>query len=437
MEHVPPPPNPAPIGKDSRRVLFLLTADYPFGGMETYLEGEMPFLARRFGRVLIWSGAEDRGEARPVPENVVVLGPVDGGSRRLPAVKWARLLGVLLSELWTVAVRYRLVPGRSLVLGAWRFLGDGIRLALEMQAEIARRGIDPRDVVVYSYWAMESAMACAVLKSLEPGVAAVTRAHGYDVYFERHRLPYLPFRGYLVRTLDAFYAVSGHGAAFTAARIGSALAPAIQVRYLGAAGPRNLPPAPAGPRPIVFLTCASLIPLKRIGLFIDALAAALAGFDAAPVQWQHFGGGPLEEAVAAQAARVLGPLPTVTCHLAGAVPHAEVLDFLATHHVDWFVSASQWEGLPVSMMEAMAHGIPVVATDVGGCSEIVRDGRNGFLVGRDPTPAELGQALRTALELPPDAQARLRQAARATWQESFDQDRNYADFAAELASLRS
>ncbi len=50
------------------------------------------------------------------------------------------------------------------------------------------------------------------------------------------------------------------------------------------------------------------------------------------------------------------------------------------------------EGLPKSLLEAAACGLPIVTTDVPGCREIVRDGDNGFLV-----PARDAQALAMAL----------------------------------------
>lgn len=47
---------------------------------------------------------------------------------------------------------------------------------------------------------------------------------------------------------------------------------------------------------------------------------------------------------------------------------------------DIFVLASNWEGLPISIIEAMRAALPVVASDVGGIGELVRDGENGYLI---------------------------------------------------------
>lgn len=66
---------------------------------------------------------------------------------------------------------------------------------------------------------------------------------------------------------------------------------------------------------------------------------------------------------------------------------------------DIFVLASRFEGLPMSVIEAMLTGLPVVACDIRGPAELVVDGQTGLLVPRDDVNA-LATALRRLMENP-------------------------------------
>ena len=79
--------------------------------------------------------------------------------------------------------------------------------------------------------------------------------------------------------------------------------------------------------------------------------------------------------------------------------------------MDVWVMSSVREGLPVALLEAMAVGRPIVATDVGGIPEAVRDGREGLIVPAGD-PGALARAIGRLLGDPAEGQ-RLGRAARA------------------------
>src|SRR6185503_12352919 len=78
---------------------------------------------------------------------------------------------------------------------------------------------------------------------------------------------------------------------------------------------------------------------------------------------------------------------------------------------DAFVLGSRNEGLPVAVMEALALGLPVVATSAGGVPEAVRSGIEGLLVPTQ-SPAALARAIER-LRVDPALRSRLARAARA------------------------
>lgn len=122
------------------------------------------------------------------------------------------------------------------------------------------------------------------------------------------------------------------------------------------------------------VSCSNIIPVKRCNKIVDILSC-LDGFQ---IQWFHFGDGEEREKLIQYTQNKLSD--NVSFHIDGAIPNSELMDFYKNTQVDLFINVSDSEGIPVSMMEALSFGIPVIATNVGGTSEIITDGVNGFLI---------------------------------------------------------
>ncbi len=93
-----------------------------------------------------------------------------------------------------------------------------------------------------------------------------------------------------------------------------------------------------------------------------------------------------------------------------------------------FVLPSHEEGLSIALLEAMAHGLAIVATPVGAHGEVIEDGKNGLLV-RPGDPAALTAALRRVID-DADLRRRLGRAARARFEEKYQIARTAALFRA-------
>jgi glycosyltransferase involved in cell wall biosynthesis len=134
------------------------------------------------------------------------------------------------------------------------------------------------------------------------------------------------------------------------------------------------PGAERGPGPVRLLSVGRLIPSKRLDRFVGLLAR-LRSEAKCEVIGAIVGDGPLLGALKAQAAALR--LPSSVLEFRGSI--AEMAPIY--REGDVLVMTSEAEGTPNVLLEAMASALPVVSTAVGGVSEIIRHGRNGFLVG--------------------------------------------------------
>lgn len=148
----------------------------------------------------------------------------------------------------------------------------------------------------------------------------------------------------------------------------------------------------------VILYVGNLLPVKNPELLLRAFARLRAGWHGAPLQLRLAGKGPMREGLEKLAAE-LGFLDSV--YFLGPQDAGQIASWMRA--ADVLCMSSHNEGLPNVVLEAMASGLPVVATDVGGIHEIVDAPWKGVLV----PPAkeeELTAGLQRVLEEAPDRQ---------------------------------
>lgn len=182
---------------------------------------------------------------------------------------------------------------------------------------------------------------------------------------------------------------------------------APNVSFVGGAGvaPEEFPFMPEPPAPPVRLAVVSrMIWPKGIATAVAAVQRVQAA--GAPVELDLYGEPDPANPLAIPPARLRewSQSPGIRWH--GRT--ADVAQVWREHHISLFLSEYR-EGLPRTIVEAAAAGRPIVTTDIPGCRDLVRDGREGYLV----KPGDIEGAARAIAALAGDAALRQRMGAQA------------------------
>lgn len=312
------------------------------------------------------------------------------------------------------SLRYKLLPLAYVLgglVGIWRLC--------------RRRRYD----VVHVHWPMPHALFGWAAR-LACGAPMVTTWYGVELRWVQGSLPWLrPFLRWALRQSAEVVAISS----YTAREIAKlAPVPVRVIPYTIGFPPeaaKALPRATDGPFTILFV--GRLVERKGVTHLIEAVRRMPQGV---PVRLAIIGDGPERARLEAQVARD-GMADRV--EVRGRVSEAALRDAYAESRVLVLPSVmdarSDTEGLGVVLLEAMASGVPVVASEIGGITDIVTDDETGLLVPPGD-PAALAAAL-TRLATDPVLAARLAAAGRRHVREDFSWERITAQWRECYASV--
>lgn len=385
---------------------------------ETFILGEFLEL-RRLGLDLVLYALDDpqervvdRAAAALVPEVRYLHGP---GSRTRSWVRlaWGAVASALRHPVGALRVALEVVAIHRCSAASLRHAVEGMWLARDLR----RRGTTR----LHAHFAHSPAVVAHMCRLAGGPVFGIT-AHAKDLYTTpadrlRRRL----------RAADVVLTCT-HA---NARHVQDAVDPhtTVHVVHHGIDVAR-FSPAGRCPQPGVILTVGRMVPKKGYDDLLDAVAHLHA--DGAGAQWEIIGSGPLREPLEREMRR-RGVADRVVFR--GAQPQDAVL--AAYRRAAVFALApvvlddGDRDGIPNVLVEAMACGVPVVATRVSGVPELITDGVDGLLVPPHD-PEALAAALRRILG---DAAlaTRLGAAARCTVAERFDRRRNALRVAALVA----
>ena len=393
-----------------------------------FIETEFKALCELF-EVTVINMFSNEGECIALPEGV----------RHLECILMSTLPGILRCLFHpTVWKEYRKARrGASFKTRLLRLKGilsheeKAVRFARFLEREALSAGMEG---VYYTFWDWTPTLAFARLRAHYPGMKLVTRAHGRD--FHREQVPFFgnwqPHLMEIDRGMDRLYFVCEAAKEYYLRTYPVERDERkYRVAYLGTGAADTR--VEADPDRLVIVSCATAIPLKRVDLIVRAVARLP---DDVPVSWRHIGGGPELQTLESLARELLGNKPNVSYTFLGATPNSEIKPYYQRIGASVFLHVSEREGgVPVVLQEAASVGLPMIATAVGGASEIVLDGKTGTLLPTDPAPRQIADALIAFWKLPAERKQAMSDAAYALWAEKYDARRNAAAFAQELYEL--
>jgi len=405
--------------------LLFVTNDYPFKtGDSAFIRNEIDYVSKKFHAVHIlpMASRENCGFWQ-VPENVVVHVSKFNIVHRLFTFIPVFFSFSFYSEIFLL-IKKRSFSFKSASM-AMRFLSGAILTEIKIKQILKR---DKSICLIYTYWYWYATMAALRLKE-NRSLKCVTRTHRFDLYKFRNNQNYQPYKTYMDKKIDKIFFISKNGYDYYIKEFAGSEDKKYLISRLGIVNKYDVDIKKSKDK-FILLSCSNMVPVKRVDLIVKSLAE----IDEISIHWIHIGDGMLNENISSMADDLLGPKKNIAFEFKGYMHNDNLMEYYCNNYVDCFISISESEGLPVSMMEAISFGVPVIATNVGGVSELVNSDIGALLDPRGDIE-EVKKAIIGISKLPKEKMAILRKNARLLWESSFNAEVNSAKFAEELASI--
>lgn len=417
---------------DAMKKIYLFTANYPFSHGEHLLEYETQYLSKEFDSVtIICSDTSTPFQGYKISENIDVVRK----SFRLNSSQKKFILLNFLSprfwvELYTIIFIYKKWPNLSIIYSILYSIKQAQVVQDFLEKEIIHKDKSSK-LFFYSWWTFPLTLGMVFTKIKNPQIKVITRARAVDLYFERHRNNYLPFRKFMYSIMDKTFCISEDGKKYIEEKLNNNQTnDNIIISRVGCVNRYKYSAITHINDTKIVVSCSNIIPLKRIELIIEALSY----IDEIKINWIHFGEGEEKENLLLLSNNLLSEKKNISYSFHGYIKNRKLLEYYNSNYVDLFVNVSEYEGIPVTLMEAMSFGIPTVATDVGGVKELVNN-KNGYLMKKDLSPKELSEVLIEYLKLPLENQKNYRNNARKSWEENYNSDFNFEKLAKTISAL--
>jgi len=404
---------------EHKKFVILFTNHYPFSPGEEFLENEIEVLSKSFEITVV--PLSGKGELRQVPSGVKVELSLSARIERLSNCRTERFVSGLFNLVSSGEKVQSFFPKNIVEMINYSALGKAI---LDWFEEHYSQ--DTNRFIMYSYWLTYAAFGIALIKRKFHGLTAISRAHAHDLY-ENSDQRRLPYRRFILNWLDRVYCISEDGREYLTRKFPT-FSKKIMVSRLGTRD-HGLSEIPDGCLQII--SCSSISIVKRIDFIVSGLEKFARLNPSKKICWTHIGSGQLMTQIIDKA-KILDGRNNVHYKFLGRLDHEEVFSYFKNNPVDFLINTSSSEGLPVSIMEAMSFGIPIIATNVGGTSELVTD-KTGVLIPKNCSPEDVSEALTRISKKSRSADFRIE--VRNAWKSKANAQENFTNFAEQLNSI--
>lgn len=410
--------------------LILLTNYYPFHKGEEYLETEIEYLKKAFDTITIVPTMvrSDMKQTRNVPANVRVIGLVAPQGIRDKIGNFVKYVPKVFGRK---EIMSHIKHESKLNLYKWAYNLYFESRAISVYKRLMDRiGLPKHDnenrVTIYSYWFYITANIGIKLKEnyyRDPNIKIISRGHGYDVNDYIKPFSFLPERTYMLEKIDTLFTVSKTSRDYLRNKY-KKYQEKIETAPLGVIRNKF---QKSSRTPFKVVSCSTIRKLKRIDITIVALKALE---DAnIPYHYTHIGDGPERDEIKALARKTL---KEENYTFTGAMSNEAVSQWFKNNQPDVFINTSSSEGVPVSIMEALAYATPIIASDVGGTKEVVYTGVNGVLLKNYEDIDEVSNALIKLATMEESEYQDLRYQSYNVWKNERNAAQLYTEFSENL-----
>jgi len=390
--------------------IFLFTNQFPYANGETFLDAEVSILSKSVKKILFFPQIHQEKPFYTIPEGSEVAD-----------FEWNQnvKLKILIRKYWNVIIlwwasEFIRSPHRWKYLLQFRWNWNRFLGLLDAADRLKEFLFKQEPGIYYSYWFNEWATILAIAKDMGLKGKFITRAHGYDFDEAQQSRGYHPFRYTEWKKFDKILQVSQFGMKYMEEKFG--MDEKLFVSKLGTKDYGTGPIPQTGPFQLV--SCSNFVTLKRIPLLAEMLSKLQVDF-----HWVHFGDGVEKESVITEVKQFL---PENRFTFQGYISNDKLMKYYMDHEIDLFLNFSILEGIPVSMMEAISFGIPILGCNICGIPEIVNSDTGLIL----PTNLELKKVaeLTENFLLNKSRDPDYRKGVREFWQKNYHADLNYQEF---------